>query len=84
MAEKNHLVRNNFGGSFGGPIARKKTFFFFNYEGCDRQSIETMVATVPTADEINGNFEISGADDLQSVQRASQSEFRSVETRKPG
>src|SRR5690348_6039909 len=29
----NHLVQNNFGASFGGPIAKNKTFFFVNYEG---------------------------------------------------
>src|SRR6202140_1503850 len=30
----NHLVQNNFGASFGGPLPRvKKTFFFLNYEG---------------------------------------------------
>ena len=33
MDESNHLVRNNFGGSFSGPIVRNKSFFFFNYEG---------------------------------------------------
>ncbi len=31
----NHLVQNNFGASFGGPLLGrgKKTFFFLNYEG---------------------------------------------------
>jgi len=29
----NHLVQNNFGGSLGGPLVGKKTFFFANYEG---------------------------------------------------
>ena len=61
MDESNHLVRNNFGGSFGGPIIRNKSFFFFNYEGLRHTRSQTMVATVPTADEINGNFEMSGA-----------------------
>src|SRR5579859_3728883 len=29
----NHLVQNNFGATFGGPLIGKKTFFFANYEG---------------------------------------------------
>lgn len=61
MDESNHLVRNNFGASFGGPIIRNKTFFFGNYEGLRHTRSQTMVATVPTEDEINGNFEMSGA-----------------------
>jgi len=61
MDESNHLVRNNFGGSLGGPIFRKKSFFFVNYEGLRHTRSQTMVATVPTEDEINGNFEMSGA-----------------------
>jgi len=31
--KKAPLKRNNFGGAFGGPIWRNKTFFFFSYEG---------------------------------------------------
>jgi hypothetical protein len=61
MDESNHLVRNNFGGSLSGPIVRNKSFFFFNYEGLRRTQSQTMVQTVPTEDEISGNFEMSGA-----------------------
>lgn len=61
MDENNHLVRNNFGGSISGPIVRNKSFFFFNYEGLRHARSHTMIATVPTEDEINGNFEMSGA-----------------------
>jgi Carboxypeptidase regulatory-like domain/TonB dependent receptor len=31
--QKDHLVRNQFGGSFGGPIIKNKWFFFGAYEG---------------------------------------------------
>ena len=34
------LKRNNFGGTFGGPIRKDKTFFFFDYEGT-RQTTAT-------------------------------------------
>jgi hypothetical protein len=61
MDSSTHLVRNNFGASFGGPIIHNKTFFFVNYEGLRQTQSQTMLATVPTEDEINGNFDMSGA-----------------------
>lgn len=61
MEESNHLVRNNFGASLSGPIIRNKSFFFFNYEGLRHTRSQTMVATVPTLEEINGDFAMSGA-----------------------
>jgi hypothetical protein len=54
------LVRNNFGLSLGGPIVRKRTFFFLNYEGLRHTKADTMIATVPTEMEIMGNFSMSG------------------------
>src|ERR1051325_1830606 len=61
MDSANHLVRNNFGASFSGPIIHNKTFFFLNYEGLRLTQSQTMLATVPTEDEINGDFSMSGA-----------------------
>lgn len=58
----NHLVQNNFGASFGGPIAKNKTFFFVNYEGFRHAMAHTMIDTVPTQAEINGDFSESGVD----------------------
>lgn len=60
MNSAKHLVQNNFGASFGGPIIGNKTFFFTNYEGLRRTKARTMIATVPTAREIMGDFSMSG------------------------
>ena len=55
----NHLVQNNFGGSFGGPLVGKRTFFFVNYEGLRLSEADAQVLTVPTRDEIMGDFSMS-------------------------
>jgi len=60
MNSSNHLVQNNFGASFGGPIVRDKTFFFANYEGLRRTKAMTMIQTVPTDMEAMGDFSMSG------------------------
>ncbi len=57
----NHLVQNNFGASFGGPLLgrTKKTFFFLNYEGLRLAQADAQILTVPTAAEIGGDFSMS-------------------------
>jgi hypothetical protein len=51
------LHRNQFGGTFGGPIRKNKTFFFGTYSGL-RQITNSFLnsAVVPTALERTGNF----------------------------
>ena len=49
-------IRNQFGGSLGGPISHDRTFFFADYEGTRSREGITRVTNVPTAQERNGNF----------------------------
>lgn len=54
------LNQNQFGGTIGGPIIKDKTFFFFGFE---RQVLKTgtlVTNTVPTADEVAGDFTAPG------------------------
>lgn len=50
--QKPILIRNQFGGTFGGPIWKDHTFFFADYEGT-RQVVHAFnSATVPTANQL--------------------------------
>jgi hypothetical protein len=55
----NHLVQNNYGGSFGGPLPGKNTFFFLNYEGLRLAQADAQILTVPTMDELQGDFSMA-------------------------
>ncbi len=52
----NHLVQNNFGAAFGGPLVGKKTFFFVNFEGLRLAQSDAQILTVPTSAELQGDF----------------------------
>ncbi len=53
---KPKYLRNQFGGSLGGPIKHDRTFFFADYEGTRSREGITRVTNVPTALERAGNF----------------------------
>lgn len=46
--KKAALRQNDFGGVFGGPILRKRTFFFFSYEGLRLRQPTTGLSDVPS------------------------------------
>jgi len=51
------LHYDDFGGSIGGPIMKKKMFFFFNYDQIlQHGGANTSLQTIPTADIMAGNF----------------------------
>jgi hypothetical protein len=49
--------QNQFGGTFGGPLKKDRTFFFTSYEGRRvRQGVSGATVFVPTSAERTGNF----------------------------
>src|SRR5271163_4973054 len=49
-------VQNQFGGTFGGPVIKDKTFFFFAYDGYRQRASSVFTTTVPTVGERAGVF----------------------------
>jgi hypothetical protein len=55
-AAKPVFRRNQFGGTFGGPIKRNKTFFFADYQGTRQLIGRVRTSTVPTKLQKQGIF----------------------------
>jgi len=59
---KPQLNQNQFGGTFGGPIKKDRTFFFLSYEGRRiRDGVPGQLLNVPTNREFGGDFSDQGA-----------------------
>jgi hypothetical protein len=57
--DKPRYRRNQFGGVFGGPIVRDRTFFFVDHQGTRQSIAKTGTSTVPTLAQRSGNFSAS-------------------------
>jgi len=56
-----YLRYNNFGGSVGGPILKKKMFFYFNVDKIKNISASSSgYLTIPTSDVMGGDFSGTG------------------------
>ncbi|HKR59609.1 MAG TPA: TonB-dependent receptor [Pyrinomonadaceae bacterium] len=53
---KPKYIRNQFGGSIGGPITKNRTFIFGDYEGSRSREGITRISNVPTLRERQGDF----------------------------
>jgi hypothetical protein len=59
---KDGYTRNEFGTSLGGPIVKRRTFFFFNYEGSRFATTRTNSSIVPTKALLSGQFTFTKRD----------------------
>jgi hypothetical protein len=50
------LHQNQFGGTFGGPLRKNKTFFFIDYQGTRQSQAPTVNAQMPSTGNFTGDF----------------------------
>jgi Carboxypeptidase regulatory-like domain/TonB dependent receptor len=58
--------QNQFGGTFGGPIRKDKTFFFIDYQGSRQTQAPTVSTQVPSGPNFGGDFSQEAAADAFS------------------
>ncbi len=52
--------QNQFGGTFGGPLVKNKTFFFIDYQGTRQTRASTVNTQMPSVGNFGGDFSDSG------------------------
>ena len=64
------LIRNTFGGSFGGPIIKSRAYFFYSYEGRRDAAGQSVVETVPLPSLGQGILKVVTSSGVQSLSTA--------------
>ncbi len=76
------LIRNQFGGNFGGPIIKNKLFFFFDYNG-RRDTLSNLVErTVPLDSFRNGS--LSYINSSNNIETLSSMQVAAMDPKKVG
>jgi hypothetical protein len=63
------LVSHSFGGNIGGPIVKRRVFFFASYEGLREREGFSRVGRVPTIEERSGDFSGSPKDVIDPLNK---------------
>ncbi len=76
--------QNVFGGTFGGPILRNKTFFFVDYQGTRFNTTDTLGSQVPTSAEQSGDFSSAADEAALAAKSVNGTNWASVLTTRLG
>jgi len=92
-AKKDQLKRNQFGGTFGGPIVHDRTFFFAGYQRTFQRNVlqgnstvvpsaaQRATATDPAVIELLKHIPVGDASNRTSFSRPDQQDFQEVTAR---
>ena len=74
--------QHEYGGTLGGPIRKNQMFFFMAYDGYrDRRQTPSVLTSIPTLAERNGDFSALPVTDLRSANDPAESQRHRVRPR---